>query len=62
MVAYRAGEFSVFLYGFAKSERDNIDDAELMDLRAAARFYFSLSDDALELAVIEGKLTEIDDA
>ena len=28
-MAYRAGERSVFLYGFGKNERDNIDGDEL---------------------------------
>jgi hypothetical protein len=26
LIAYRAAKRSVFLYGFAKNERDNIDD------------------------------------
>jgi hypothetical protein len=33
VVAYRASQRSVFLYGFAKSERDNIDVRELDDLK-----------------------------
>ena len=53
---------SVFLYGFAKSERDNISSDELKDLRKAARFYFGLTREDLETAVIAGTLMEIRDA
>ena len=35
VIAYRASQRSVFLYGFAKNERDNIDDRELDDLKKA---------------------------
>jgi len=33
VIAYRAAQRSVFLYGFAKSERDNIGNRELDDLK-----------------------------
>lgn len=36
LIACRFGDFAVFLFGFAKSERDNIRD-ELRELRAIAR-------------------------
>ena len=36
LIAYRFGDFAVFLFGFAKSYRDNIDDAELSDLQTIA--------------------------
>ena len=41
VIAYRVSQRSVFLYGFAKSERDNIDDRELNDLKKLARHYLS---------------------
>jgi hypothetical protein len=37
LIAYRAGDFSVFLFGFAKSDRDNIGGGELEVLRSIAR-------------------------
>lgn len=61
-IAYQAKEISVFLYGFAKNERDNISSAELKDLRKAARFYFRLTHEDLEAAVVAGTLMEIRDA
>jgi hypothetical protein len=45
VVAFRASQRSVFLYGFAKSERDNIDDRELADLKKLARHYPGYSAD-----------------
>ena len=33
LIAYRAGDRAVFLYGFAKRERENIDVDELLTLR-----------------------------
>ncbi|MBF0526161.1 MAG: type II toxin-antitoxin system RelE/ParE family toxin, partial [Deltaproteobacteria bacterium] len=35
-MAYRSGERAVFLYGFAKNERDNIENNELETLREMA--------------------------
>jgi len=36
LIAYRAGHRAVFLYGFAKSERDDIEQDELVTLREIA--------------------------
>ena len=33
LIAYRLGDRSVFLYGLAKNERENIDEGELATLR-----------------------------
>ena len=59
VIAYRAAQRSVFLYGFAKSERDNIDDRELADLKNLARHYLSYSDTQIAVALIHSELTEI---
>ena len=53
---------SVFLYGFAKNERDNVSADELKNLRKAARSYFAFAREDLETAVSAGRLMEIDDA
>jgi hypothetical protein len=62
VIAYQTGEISVFLYGFAKNERENIGSDELKNLRKAARFYFGLSRKDLDTAVAAGTLMEISDA
>ena len=59
MIAYRASQRSVFLYGFAKSERDNIDDRELDDLKKLARHYQSYTDAQIATAVHERELREV---
>jgi len=42
IIAYRRGDRAVFLFGFAKSERANLDDDELSYLRRIGRSYLSL--------------------
>jgi hypothetical protein len=59
VIAYRASQRSVFLYGFAKSERDNIDGKELDDLKKLARHYLSYTDEQIALAVHERELREL---
>ncbi len=51
IVAYRAGDFAVFLHGFAKNAKENLDDAELEALREAASVYLSMDDDVLSTAL-----------
>jgi hypothetical protein len=58
-VAFHAGRRSVFLYGFAKSERQNIDPSELADLKALARVFLTMSDSEVEKAVNEKELKEL---
>jgi hypothetical protein len=59
VIAYRALERSVFLYAFAKSERDNIDARELSDLKKLARYYLSYSEAQIAHAVDRGELREV---
>lgn len=60
VVAYRRGERAVFLLGFAKSERDNIDAGELAELRAQGQAFLGLRMDQIAALVREGDLTEVD--
>ena len=59
LIAYRAGDRAVFLYGFAKNERDNIGDDELATLREVAAAWFGASEEQLEHAIREGILQEV---
>jgi len=59
VIAYRAASRSVFLYGFAKNERENIDGRELDDLKKLARLYLSYSDTQIAAALKAGELTEV---
>jgi len=58
LIAYRAGDRAVFLYGFAKKERENIGDNELATLREIATAWFEPDDESLENAILEGTLQE----
>jgi hypothetical protein len=51
----------VYLYGFAKSERENIDEKNLRDLRQLARTYSSMSEAAARRLIDAGVLMEVSD-
>ena len=60
LIAYRGEEFAVFLFGFAKNERNNIDPGELRDLQTIAGQWL---DDPSKIArdVAAGILIEVND-
>ena len=58
LIAYRSGDRAVFLYGFAKNERENIEDDELATLREIAAAWLEANDERLEHAIQEGTLEE----
>ena len=59
LIAYRQGKRAVFLFGFAKSERANIDDDELDEWRHVGRTYLGLDDKGVEAAIAANELTEV---
>ena len=61
VIAYRTRERAFFLYGFAKSARDNIEDGELQTLRNVAAEMLAYGDAMLEHLKAEGELQEIED-
>lgn len=61
LVAYKKNKKAFFLYGFAKSERENIDNAELMSLKELASTWINSSDAEINHALSQGFLTEVDD-
>jgi hypothetical protein len=58
LIAYRSGDFAVFMFGFAKNERDNIDADELEVLKIVASQWLG---DARKIAkdVAAGILIEV---
>lgn len=60
VIAYRKGVRAVFLLGFAKSERDNIDDDELTDLRKLGAAALTNDEAAIDAAVAASTLWEMD--
>lgn len=61
IIAYRREVRAVFLYGFAKSERDNIDDDELASFRRRAAGLLSAPVEALERMILVDELMELED-
>ena len=50
---------SVFLFAFAKNERENNDDAELITLRQIAGSFLNASDEKIERALQDETLIEV---
>ena len=59
LLAYRSGDRTIFLYGFAKNERDNIDDDELVTIKEIAEGWLKADNDQIETAIREGILQEV---
>jgi hypothetical protein len=59
LVAYRMKDRSIFLYCFAKNERENIDNDELTTLQEIAEGWLNAGREDLERAVERGVLQEV---
>ncbi len=59
LIAHRPRTLSVFLYGFAKSERDNVDNSELATLRDIAKGWFQTDANTLTRAIADGLIQEV---
>ena len=60
LIAYRAGRRAVFVFGFAKNDRDNITPQQLADLKSAAADILRRSEIRLAEDIAEGRLHEVD--
>ncbi len=60
IIVFRSGSRSVFVYGFAKSARRNIENDELDSLKEAASYWLSANAEQIEQEVILGNLQEIE--
>ena len=61
MIAYHTTARSVFLYGFAKKKREDIDATDLESLKSLAKRLLMLSDAGIESALAENELIEVHD-
>ena len=59
LIAYCSGNLAVFLYGFAKNERDNITADELATLQEIGAAWIAAKKERIENAIKEGLLKEI---
>src|ERR1035437_4241185 len=60
IVAYREKNRAVFLYGFAKSERANIDKNELVELRKVGLNWLNATHQTISEAIEDDVLEEVD--
>jgi hypothetical protein len=59
LIAYRAGHRAIFLYGFAKRERENIKPDELQTLREIAAAWLAADARKIAEALNQGALKEV---
>jgi hypothetical protein len=60
LIAFRSRNLSVFMFGFAKNEMDNIDAKQLATLQDAAGAWFRADGTILAKAVADGLLIEVE--
>ena len=61
VIAIKRGDRAVFLYGFAKNERSNIDDEELEEFRKLARGFLGLTAQQIAALIADNELMEVTD-
>lgn len=59
LVAFRTETRAVFVFGFAKSEKDNIDEDDERDLKALAKLVLGLTEPEMDRLVEAGKFDEV---
>jgi hypothetical protein len=57
--ASNLGDRWVFMFGFAKSERDNIDDEEVKLMKNLAAVFLAMDEQMVKRAIAAGDLVEI---
>ena len=61
IILFLRGQRAFFVYGFAKSERGNIDRSDERGFKELAKVLLSLSDEALDTLLAKGKFVEVSD-
>jgi hypothetical protein len=59
LIAYRAGERAIFLFGFAKSSQANLSHADERDLKDYGALLLALKNQEIDRMVECGELVEI---
>jgi len=59
IILFRKGERSFFVYGFAKSDEDNIDKSDERDFKELAAVLLNASDEQVADLVESGKYLEV---
>ena len=61
VIAFRSSDRAVFLFGFGKNERSNIDDDEVDEFRRLARAFLDLTEQQVARLIADAELTEVKD-
>ncbi|MFQ5561470.1 MAG: type II toxin-antitoxin system RelE/ParE family toxin [Nitrospinota bacterium] len=59
IIVFKQGDKAFFVYGFAKSERENIDKDEIAIFKKSAKALLALSDEQIQKLIENEGLTEI---
>jgi hypothetical protein len=59
IIAYSAGRRAVFLFGFAKNQRDNLTSVQFADLKMVGDDLLALTERQINEAVAAGRLQEV---
>jgi hypothetical protein len=59
IIIFRKGERAFFVYGFAKSDRDNLEPDEIAAFKKSAKAFFALSEKQLNALLKEAALMEV---
>lgn len=59
LIAFKQNDRAVFIFGFAKNERENIDDAEKEILKTLADRYLNASIETINNLIITNEIIEV---
>lgn len=59
LLIFRSGERAIFVSGFAKNDKANLNALELAELKKAAKQVLAVSQDQMDAAVQIGRLIEV---
>ena len=59
IIAFKAHDKAIFLYGFAKAKRENISLEEKDTYKRLAKYYLNATEEQFNLLIKEGDLVEV---
>ena len=59
LIAYRFADIAIFIYGFSKNEKDNIEQDELASFQEIAGNFLKYKDESIQNAIKSGFLYEV---
>jgi hypothetical protein len=60
IIIFQKGQRAFFVYGFAKSDRENVEPDETAAFKKSAKAFFALSDKQIEILIKDEELSEVD--